>query len=94
MDRVLPLDGERWKAADSDGVINLLSERAWLTVALDHVVGDVDDQEARLRQLEYEADLLAAEGREGIDTAWLRQELYLDPSLPSRRPTLAFAYDS
>jgi tetratricopeptide (TPR) repeat protein len=31
--------------------------------------------EALLRQFEYDADLLAAEGKSGIDTAWLRQEL-------------------
>lgn len=31
--------------------------------------------EALLRQFEYEADLLAAEGRTGIDTAWLREQL-------------------
>jgi tetratricopeptide (TPR) repeat protein len=34
--------------------------------------------EALLRQFEYEADLLAAEGKSGIDTQWLRQELGLD----------------
>lgn len=31
--------------------------------------------EALLRQWEYEADLLAAEGKQGVDTDWLRQEL-------------------
>jgi hypothetical protein len=31
--------------------------------------------EALLRQFEYEADLLAAEGESGVDTGWLRQEL-------------------
>ncbi len=31
--------------------------------------------EALLRQFEYEADLLAAQGQPGIDTGWLRQEL-------------------
>lgn len=35
--------------------------------------------EALLRQFEYEADLLAAEGKSGIDTAWLREQL----SMPS-----------
>jgi hypothetical protein len=33
--------------------------------------------EALLRQFEYEADLLAAEGKAGIDTAWLREQLGL-----------------
>ena len=28
-----------------------------------------------LRQFEYEADLLAVDGRTGIDTAWLREQL-------------------
>ena len=31
--------------------------------------------EALLRQFEYDADLLAAQGQRGIDTDWLRQEL-------------------
>jgi hypothetical protein len=34
--------------------------------------------EALLRQFEYEADLLAAEEKSGIDTRWLRQELGMD----------------
>jgi hypothetical protein len=37
--------------------------------------------EARLRQFEYEADILAASGQEGVDTAYLRAELRL-PSNP------------
>jgi hypothetical protein len=28
-----------------------------------------------LRQFEYEADLLAVDGKAGIDTAWLREQL-------------------
>jgi hypothetical protein len=28
--------------------------------------------EAMLRQFEYEADLLAVDGKTGVDTAWLR----------------------
>jgi hypothetical protein len=31
--------------------------------------------EAMPRQFEYEADLLAVEGKTGIDTAWLREQL-------------------
>jgi hypothetical protein len=31
--------------------------------------------EALLRQFEYEADLLAADGKTGVDTAWLREQL-------------------
>ena len=31
--------------------------------------------EAALREFEYEADILAADGKSGVDTAWLRQEL-------------------
>jgi hypothetical protein len=37
--------------------------------------------EALLRQFEYEADLLAAEGKSGIDTAWLREELNMPSAL-------------
>ena len=38
--------------------------------------------EALLRQFEYEAGLLAADGKTGIDTAWLRQQLDI-PSDPA-----------
>jgi len=31
--------------------------------------------EALLRQFEYEADLLAADGKTGVDAAWLREQL-------------------
>ena len=31
--------------------------------------------EAMLRQFEYEANLLAVDGKTGIDTAWLREQL-------------------
>jgi hypothetical protein len=34
-----------------------------------------------LRQFEYKADLLAAEGKTGIDTAWLRQQLDMSSDL-------------
>jgi hypothetical protein len=37
--------------------------------------------EALLRQAEYEADLLAAQGKPGIDTAWLRHELAMSDDL-------------
>ena len=37
--------------------------------------------EALLRQFEYEADLLAADGKAGIDTAWLREQLGLPSDL-------------
>jgi len=36
--------------------------------------------EAMLRQFEYEADLLAADGKAGVDTAWLRA------TRPAKRP--------
>jgi hypothetical protein len=39
--------------------------------------------EALLRQFEYEADLLAAEGMCGIDTAWLREQLNMPSYLDS-----------
>ena len=38
--------------------------------------------EALLRQFEYEADLLAAQGRSGVDTNWLRQELEMEEIPP------------
>jgi hypothetical protein len=34
-----------------------------------------------LRQFEYEADLLAVDGKTGIDTAWLREELDMPSDL-------------
>jgi hypothetical protein len=37
--------------------------------------------EAMPRQFEYEADLLAAEGKTGIDTAWLREQLDMPSDL-------------
>lgn len=37
--------------------------------------------ETLLRQFEYEADLLAADGKAGIDTAWLRGQLGLPSDL-------------
>jgi hypothetical protein len=37
--------------------------------------------EAMLRQFEYEADLLAADGKAGVDTAWLREQLDMPSDL-------------
>lgn len=37
--------------------------------------------EAMLRQFEYEADLLAADGKTGADTAWLREQLDMPDNL-------------
>jgi hypothetical protein len=37
--------------------------------------------EALLRQFEYEADLLAADGKTGVDTAWLREQLDMPSDL-------------
>jgi hypothetical protein len=34
-----------------------------------------------LRQFEYEADLLAVDGKTGIDTAWLREQLDMTDDL-------------
>ncbi len=34
-----------------------------------------------LRQFEYEADLLAADGKTGADTAWLREQLDMPNNL-------------
>ncbi|HEY2580027.1 MAG TPA: tetratricopeptide repeat protein [Streptosporangiaceae bacterium] len=46
--------------------------------------GSEDEQillEALLREFEYEADVLAAGGEQGIETAWLRRELDMDSDL-------------
>jgi hypothetical protein len=40
--------------------------------------------EAMLRQFEYEADLLAAHGKTGVDTAWLREQLHMPNYLAYR----------
>ena len=37
--------------------------------------------EAMLRQFEHEADLIAADGKAGVDTAWLRQQLDMPSDL-------------
>lgn len=37
--------------------------------------------EAMLRQFEYEADLLAVDGKTGVDTAWLREQLDMPSDL-------------
>ncbi len=37
--------------------------------------------ETQLRQFEYEAAVLAANGEQGIDTPWLRHELDMDDGL-------------
>jgi len=37
--------------------------------------------EALLRQFEYEAGLLAADGKTGVDTAWLREQLHMQKDL-------------
>ena len=42
--------------------------------------------EALLRQFEYEGDLLAVEGKAGIDTAWLREQLGMPDELAEIRP--------
>jgi hypothetical protein len=51
--------------------------------------GGTHDQRMRLegllRQFEYEADLLAAEGKTGIDTGWLREELDMKDKFPAWR---------
>lgn len=66
----------------------LPEEKYWLDEELSALGGQTPRQaaageeperlEALLRQFEYEADLLAAQGLPGIDTAWLRQELAMD----------------
>jgi hypothetical protein len=60
-------------------------EKAWLDEPVSALRGHSPRQavlgsqrpklESLLRQWEYDSDLLAAEGKQGIDTGWLRQEL-------------------
>jgi len=60
-------------------------EKFWLDEKVPALLGRTPRQAARgrerpyleamLRQFEYEADLLAVEGKSGIDTAWLREQL-------------------
>ena len=41
----------------------------------------IPDGQAMLRQFEYEAGLLAVDGKTGIDTAWLREQLDMPSDL-------------
>lgn len=60
-------------------------EKFWLDEKIPALLGRTPRQAARgrerpyleamLRQFEYEADLLAVDGKTGIDTAWLREQL-------------------
>lgn len=60
-------------------------EKFWLDEKVPALLGRTPRQAARgperpyleamLRQFEYEADLLAADGKTGLDTAWLREQL-------------------
>lgn len=45
--------------------------------------------ESLLRQFEYEADLLAARGKQGIDTDWLRKELDRSDEMAEEVPELS-----
>lgn len=66
-------------------------EKFWLDEMVPALLGRTPRQAARgrerpyleamLRQFEYEADLLAVEGKTGIDTAWLREQLDLPSNL-------------
>jgi hypothetical protein len=40
-----------------------------------------------LRQLEYEADIVAVNGKTGIDTAWLREQLNMQAISPTKAST-------
>jgi hypothetical protein len=66
-------------------------EKFWLDEKVPALLGRTPRQAARgrerpyleamLRQFEYEADLLAVDGKTGIDTAWLREQLDMPSSL-------------
>jgi hypothetical protein len=66
-------------------------EKFWLDEKVPALLGRTPRQAARgperpyleaiLRQFEYEADLLAADGKTGLDTAWLREQLDMPSDL-------------
>jgi hypothetical protein len=66
-------------------------EKFWLDEKVPALLGRTPRQAARgrerpyleamLRQFEYEADLLAADGKTSIDTAWLREQLDMPSDL-------------
>jgi hypothetical protein len=66
-------------------------EKFWLDEKVPALFGRTPRQAARarerpyleavLRQFEYEADLLAADGKTGVDTAWLREQLDMPSGL-------------
>jgi hypothetical protein len=66
-------------------------EKFWLEEKVPALVGRTPRQAARgrerpyleamLRQFEYEAGLLAADGKTGVDTAWLREQLDMPSDL-------------
>lgn len=66
--------GEGWEKHWLDGPVPVLHGRTPRETAES---GDWPMLEAMLRQFEYEADILAASGQAGVDTAYLRAELNL-----------------
>ncbi|HEY3904023.1 MAG TPA: hypothetical protein VGM14_08990 [Streptosporangiaceae bacterium] len=64
--------GEGWEQLWIDAPVTRLNGRTPRQTAASR---DWPLLEALLRQFEYDADLLAAQGQPGIDTDWLRQEL-------------------
>ena len=66
-------------------------EKFWLDEQIPALSGRTPRQAARgrerpylqamLRQFEYEADLLAVDGKTGVDTAWLREQLDMPSDL-------------
>ena len=72
--------GEGWEKHWLDEPVPALRGRTPRQAA----AGPVDERillEALLRQFEYEAAVLAANGEQGIDTPWLRHELDMDDGL-------------
>jgi hypothetical protein len=93
--RIGPVQGVAWAAgrqrASQGGAAAEGWEKFWLDVKVPALSGLTPRQAARgperpyleamLRQFEHEADLLAADGKTGIDTAWLREQLDMPSDL-------------
>ena len=94
----------RWPARSQGGAAAAAEgwEKFWLDEKVPALFGRTPRQAARgrerpylealLRQFEYEADLLAADGKTGVDTASLREQLDMPTTSPTERSDGAIAH--